>query len=84
MNKTKILTILGVCLAMGLTACGGAKSSEDAPKSSENPVSQSENPSSSEQDKSSSQQQTTSEAPAPQKDQTGHIWGADADVAGDA
>lgn len=84
MNKTKILTILGVCLAMGLTACGGAKSSEDAPKSSENPVSQSENPSSSEQDKSSSQQPTSSEAPAPQKDQTGHIWGADADVAADA
>lgn len=84
MNKTKILTVLGVCLAMGLTACGGAKSSEDAPKSSENPVSQSENPSSSEQDKSSSQQPTSSEAPAPQKDQTGHIWGADADVAADA
>ena len=84
MKQTKILTILGVCLAMGLTACGGAKSSEDAPKSSENPVSQSENPASSEQDKSSSQQPTSSEAPAPQKDQTGHIWGADADVAADA
>lgn len=29
MKKTKLLTVLGVCLAMGLTACGGAKSSDD-------------------------------------------------------
>ena len=72
-------------LAMGLTACGGA-SSEPAPASSEEPpVQSSEEPvSSSQEEKSSSEQQTTSEAPQPQKDQTGHIWGADADVAGDA
>lgn len=84
MKKVKILSILGVMIAMGLTACGGA-SSEPAPASSEEPpVQSSEEPvSSSQEEKSSSQQQTTSEAPQPQKDQTGHIWGADADVAGD-
>ena len=85
MKKAKILSILGIMLAMGLTACGGASSEEPAPSSSEAPVSQStEAPSSSQEEKSSSEQQTTSEAPQPQKDQTGHIWGADADVAGDA
>ena len=84
MKKVKILSILGVMLAMGLTACGGA-SSEPAPASSEEPpVQSSEEPaSSSQEEKSSSQQQTTSEAPQPQKDQTGHIWGAETDVAGD-
>ena len=86
MKKTKILTVLGVLLAMGITACGGS-SSEPAPASSEEPASQTPSVAPSSQDKSSSQQKTSElppEPPAPQKDQTGHIWGADADVAGDA
>ena len=88
MNKTKILTVLGVLLAMGITACNGGKSEDQ--KSEEPPVSQSsEDQKSSEEPKSSEEQQSSeqsssSEDQQPQKDQTGHIWGADADVAGDA
>ena len=87
MKKAKILTVLGVLLAMGITACGGKPSEQ--PSSEEQPgtsqVDQSSDAQPSESDKpSSSVAPTTSEAPQPQKDQTGHIWGADADVAGDA
>ncbi len=74
MKKTKILTVLGVLLAMGITACGGKTSSKESsqptPSSSSQPA-----PSSSSQAPSSS-----SQAPA-SKDATGHIWGANADVA---
>ena len=72
MKKTKILTVLGVLLAMGITACGGSKKSSEAPAPSSS--SQQPAPSSSVVPPSSSQ-------PTPQKDATGHIWGADADVA---
>lgn len=30
MKSKKILTVLSVCLAMGLTACGGSTSSKEA------------------------------------------------------
>ena len=80
MSKTKILTVLGVLLAMGITACGGntKKSSSEtpAPSSSQPAPSSSVAPSSSSVVPSSS-----SVAPTPTKDATGHIWGADADVA---
>ena len=87
MKKAKILTVLGVCLAMGIVACN--KGNEEQPASQEAPASQpaseqSQAPSQQSQAQSSSSQQQSSEPPAPQKDATGHIWGADADVAGDA
>lgn len=77
MKKAKILTVLGVLLAMGITACNNGGSKSEEPKSEE---------------PSSVPAPTTSQgggggtsvAPTPQKDQTGHIWGADQDVAGDA
>ena len=86
MKKAKILAVLGVLLAMGITACNGGGKSEDS--KSEGPVpseSSSEAPStkSSSEDKSSSSS-SSSVDPGPQKDATGHIWGADADIAGDA
>ena len=67
MKKTKILTVLGVLLAMGITACGGQPASESKPSGG---------------DKSSSLPPASdTSAPAPQKDATGHAWGADTDVA---
>ena len=72
MKKTKILTVLGVLLAMGITACGGSKKSSEAPA----PSSSSQQPA-----PSSSVVPSSSSQPTPQKDATGHIWGADADVA---
>ena len=64
MRKTKILTVLGVLLAMGITACNGGGKTSEAPKSE--PKSE----------------PAPSSQPAPAtKDATGHIWGADTDVA---
>ena len=86
MKKTKILTILGVMLAMGLTACGGGTNKESSKPAGGS--SQQQGGGSSQQAGGSSQQQTgssqqaggSSQQAAPQKDQTGHIWGADVDV----
>ena len=55
MKKTKILTVLSVLLAMGITACG-ANSSESGKPSEEKPVSQpSDNPTSKDDQSSESQ-----------------------------
>ena len=86
MKKVKLLTVVGVLLAMGVVACNGQKS-EDQNPSSDTPASQPSSeakPSSEDQKPSSDTKPSSSEAPKPQKDQTGHIWGADADIAGDA
>ena len=80
MKKTKILSVLTVLLAMGITACGGTKSSE-APQSSEQPVSSSEAPVSS---SSQAPVSSSSQAPVEVPDPSGHKWGADTDVAADA
>ena len=84
MKKTKILTVLGVLLAMGITACGGntKKSSSATPSSSStqpapSSSSQAPTPSSS----SSQTPSSSSQNPGPAGDPTGHNWGADADVA---
>ena len=87
MKKIKFLSMLTVLLAMGLTACGGGNGGgeSEAPKSEQ--PSQQESQGGGESQGGQSQSQgggQSSEAPVPQKDQTGHIWGADADVAGDA
>lgn len=84
MKKTKILTVMGVLLAMGITACGGNNKKSS---SSETPVPSSQSsqpaPSSSSQTPSSSSQtpSSSSQTPVPAGDPTGHNWGADADVA---
>ena len=89
MKKTKILTILGVMLAMGLTACGGGANKESSKPAGESSQQQGGESSqqggeSSQQGGGSSQQGGGSSQQAAEKDQTGHIWGAEADVAGDA
>ena len=83
MKKAKILTILGVMLAMGVTACTGT-TNPDTSKPSSNPSSQPSQ--SSGGDKTSSTPSSTSSTPAPSPvaDPDGHHFGADADVAADA
>ena len=108
MKKAKILTVLGVLLAMGITACGGktksTSSTEPAPSSASEPgtsnptsaptsnptsnptsapASSTPTPSASTSTPtpSSSSSASSSSDPGPQKDATGHIWGADTDVA---
>ena len=84
--------MLTVLLAMGLTACGGGQGGEESKAPESQPESQQSQPESqggqSQQSQGGQSQQSqggdSSVTPGPQKDQTGHIWGADADVAGDA
>ena len=85
MKKAKILTILGVMLAMGVTACTGT-TNPDTSKPSSNPSSQPQPSQSSGGDKTSSTPSSTSSTPAPSPvaDPDGHHFGADADVAADA
>ena len=89
MKNTKILSLVSVCLALGLAACG-AKKEPTSSQNSETPSQQissqggeSQSKQSSQPAPSSSKQPTTSTSQAPTKDKTGHIWGADQDIAGD-
>lgn len=88
MKKAKILSVLTVLLAMGLTACGGGKEPVESKPVESQPDQSQPAPSSQqgggESQGGQSQGGGSSVDPGPQKDQTGHIWGADADVAGDA
>ena len=85
MKKTKILTVLGVLLAMGITACGGGKGKTSKPAGDSSQQqggdTSQQGGGSSQQGGGSSQQGGTSSQQTPQKDATGHIWGADSDVA---
>ena len=81
MKRTKILTVLGVLLAMGITACGGNTNSGG------NGGSKSTTPSSTVPSGGSSGGGGgggSSLPPAPKKDATGHIWGEGSEVKGDA
>lgn len=95
MKSKKILTVLSVCLAMGLTACGGSTSSKEAssqgesqqqsqPAGSQSQGGSQQSQQQSQPGSSKSSQPGTSSSKAPEKDKTGHIWGADADIAGNA
>ena len=78
MKKTKILTVLGVLLAMGITACGGGNGGNKKSSTQQGGGTSSQQGGGGE---SSQQGGGTSSQQAAQKDATGHIWGADADVA---
>ena len=65
MKKSKLLTLFGVMLAMGITACGGTNPS-DSKQPSANPSSQPQPSQSSGGDKTSSTPSSTSSTPAPQ------------------
>ena len=85
MKKTKILTMLGVLLAMGLTACGGGGKSSKTPESKPASASQSASAPASQAPQS---QPASSQAPAglfeDVADPDGHHFGAESDVAADA
>lgn len=65
MKKSKLLTLFGVMLAMGITACGTTNPS-DSKQPSANPSSQPQPSQSSGGDKTSSTPSSTSSTPAPQ------------------
>lgn len=65
MKKSKLLTLFGVMLAMGITACSGTTNPSDS-KPSANPSSQPQPSQSSGGDKTSSTPSSTSSTPAPQ------------------
>lgn len=86
MKKSKLLTLFGVMLAMGITACSGTTNPSDS-KPSANPSSQPQPSQSSGGDKSSStpsSQSSSTPAPSPAADPEGHKFGADEDIAADA
>ena len=85
MKKAKLLTVLGVMLAMGVTACTGTETSSNssqgpAPSSTSSRPSTSSTASSTSTSSSSSQGGGQGEVADPD----GHHFGADADVAADA
>ena len=83
MKNTKILTVLAVLLAMGITACGSKNNSkESAPASSSS--AQTSKPSSSAQQSSSDAGSSSSQDLGPLPDPSGHKWGADTDMLADA
>ena len=79
MKKTKILTVLGVLLAMGITACGG-NTNNGGKEGSKSTTPSSTVPSGG----SSGGGGGSSVPPSPKKDATGHIWGEGSEVKGDA
>ncbi len=87
MKKSKLLTLFGVMLAMGITACSGTTNPSDSKQPSASPSSQPQPSQSSGGDKTSSTPSSqSSSTPAPEviEDPDGHHFGADEDVAADA
>ena len=86
MKKSKLLTLFGVMLAMGITACSGTTNPSDSKQPSTNPSSQPQPSQSSGGDKTSSTPSSTSSTPAPSPaaDPEGHKFGADEDIAAGA
>ncbi len=87
MKKSKLLTLFGVMLAMGITACSGTTNPSDSKQPSANPSSQPQPSQSSGGDKSSStpsSQSSSTPAPSPAADPEGHKFGADEDIAAGA
>lgn len=84
MKNKKILSLLSACLVMGLVACSGPATSKDSSSSSKGGDSQLPSTPVSASSSKTSSAPAPSSPQGPQKDKTGHIWGADADVAGDA
>lgn len=87
MKKSKLLTLFGVMLAMGVTACSGTANPSDSKQPSTNPSSQPQPSQSSGGDKSSStpsSQSSSTPTPSPAADPEGHKFGADEDIAADA
>ena len=85
MKKAKILTVLGVLLAMGVTACTGTPtSSADTSKPDSNPSTQPSNSTSAPQPSASSNSSSSSSAFDPAATPDGHNFGADEDIAADA
>lgn len=83
MKKTKILTVLSVLVAMGLTGCKtGNKSSAEKSATPSASVSASNQPSASANPSASASSSSSAFNPAATPD--GHKFGADADVAADA
>ncbi len=82
MKKAKLLTVLGVMLAMGVTACTGTETSS---KSSQGPApsSTSSRPSTSSTASSSSSSSSQGGGQGEVADPDGHHFGADEDVAAD-
>ena len=83
MKKAKLLTVLGVMLAMGVTACTGTETSSN---SSQGPAPSSTSSTASTSSTSSSTSSSSSQSGGQGEvaDPDGHHFGADADVAADA
>ena len=85
MKKSKILTLFGVMLAMGITACSGTTNPSDSKPSGDTSSQPQPSKSSDSGSKSSpsSSSSSSTPTPSPAADPEGHKFGDDADIAGE-